>query len=89
LKIKKAREDLQAKLETLTPREIEILQHVVNGLCSSQIAYQFSRSEKTIKLHRAHIMKKLAFESAHELVQQMIKLQFDLDHIAESCVAVQ
>lgn len=87
LKIKVAREDLQVKLESLTPREVETLQHVVNGLSSSQIAYQFSRSEKTVKLHRAHIMKKLAFESAHELVQQLIKLKFDLDDIAQSCIA--
>jgi FixJ family two-component response regulator len=76
-----ARNQLQSRIDSLTPREKEILQLVVNGMSSSQIAYKLVRSEKTVKLHRAHIMKKLDCDSAHELVHRMIKLQFDLDRI--------
>ena len=83
LAYEKARSDLKNRINDLTPREMEILQLVVNGLSSSQIAYQLVRSEKTVKLHRAHIMKKLDCDSAHELLHRMIKLQFDLDHIQE------
>lgn len=83
LEYEKARTDLKNRIGDLTPREKEILQLVVNGLSSSQIAYKLVRSEKTVKLHRAHIMKKLACESAHELVHRMIKLEFDLDRIEE------
>ncbi|HAI11815.1 MAG TPA: hypothetical protein DCM28_08925 [Phycisphaerales bacterium] len=81
LKHQKAKDDLKNRLDDLTPREKEILQLVVNGLSSSQIAYKLVRSEKTVKLHRAHIMKKLACDSAHELVHRMIKLEFDLDDL--------
>ncbi|MFG0251157.1 MAG: response regulator transcription factor [Phycisphaeraceae bacterium JB051] len=79
----KARDELLNRLGELTKREKQILQLVVNGLSSSQIAYQLVRSEKTVKLHRAHIMKKLRCDSAHELVHRMIKLEFDLNHINE------
>lgn len=79
-----AHEDLKSRIEELTPREKEILQLVVDGMSSSQIAFKLVRSEKTVKLHRAHIMKKLDCDSAHELVHRMIKLQFDLDRIAQS-----
>jgi FixJ family two-component response regulator len=79
-----ARHDLVSRLNELTKREKEILQLVVNGLSSSQIAYKLVRSEKTVKLHRAHIMKKLKCDSAHELVHRMIKLEFDLDRIGDN-----
>ncbi len=83
IKHDKARDELLNRLGELTKREKEILQLVVNGLSSSQIAYKLVRSEKTVKLHRAHIMKKLKCDSAHELVHRMIKLEFDLNHIDE------
>lgn len=83
IKFQWTRNELRSRIHSLTPREKEILQLVVDGLSSSQIAYKLVRSEKTIKLHRAHIMKKLACDSAHELVNRMIKLQFDLDRIEQ------
>lgn len=87
LKFTVSRNELLVRIQSLTPREKEILQLVINGMSSSQIAYKLIRSEKTVKLHRAHMMKKLAFDSAHELVQQLIKLKFNLDHIEQDLVS--
>ena len=55
--------------ETLTPREREVLAHVVSGALNKQIAGALGTSEKTIKVHRARIMDKMGVESLAELVR--------------------
>ena len=47
--------DLRERFETLTPREREILIHVVRGRVSKQIAADFGISETTVKLHRSNL----------------------------------
>ena len=44
---------IRAKIATLTPREREVLTHVVAGKLNKQIAYDLGTVEKTIKVHRA------------------------------------
>lgn len=55
--------------ETLTPREREVLSHVVSGALNKQIAGALGTSEKTIKVHRARIMDKMGAESLADLVR--------------------
>jgi FixJ family two-component response regulator len=56
-------------LDLLTPREFEVMQLVVTGMLNKQIAGELSATEKTIKVHRGRVMKKLGIASVAELVR--------------------
>ena len=62
--------DLQALLETLTPREREILALVSSGLMNKQVAAELGLAEITVKIHRGHIMKKMGAKSLADLVRK-------------------
>jgi FixJ family two-component response regulator len=61
--------DIRRRLETLTPRELEVLRLVITGMLNKQIAYQLGTVEKTIKVHRARVMEKMEVQSLAELVR--------------------
>jgi FixJ family two-component response regulator len=61
---------LQSLLDTLTPREREILALVSSGLLNKQIAAELGLAEITVKIHRGHIMKKMAAKSLADLVRK-------------------
>jgi FixJ family two-component response regulator len=67
-------EALRERYERLTPREREVLPLVVAGLLNKQIAGELAASERTVKFHRAHIMKKMQAESLAELVRMVERL---------------
>ena len=56
-------------LDLLTPREFEVMQFVVTGMLNKQIASELGTAEKTIKVHRGRVMKKLGIASVAELVR--------------------
>jgi FixJ family two-component response regulator len=60
---------LRQRLASLTPREREVLAHVVAGRLNKQIAADLGTGEKTIKVHRARIMEKTSAHSLAELVR--------------------
>ena len=62
-------DDIHERLATLTPREREVLIHVVSGQLNKQIAYDLGTVEKTIKVHRARVMEKMKVGSVAELVR--------------------
>jgi FixJ family two-component response regulator len=64
-----ASRELTARYESLTPREQEVLAHVLSGKLNKQIAYDLGTAERTIKAHRASIMEKLRVQSVAELVR--------------------
>lgn len=53
----------------LTPREREVLRHVLAGRLNKQIAAELGIVEKTIKVHRARVMHKLGVRSVADLVR--------------------
>ncbi len=57
------------RLATLTPREREVLEHVVTGELNKQIGAELGTTEKTIKVHRARVMQKMGAHSLAELVR--------------------
>jgi FixJ family two-component response regulator len=59
--------DAQARLDTLTPRELEVLRCILDGAINKKIAKDLSISEKTVKAHRAKVMAKMAASTAAEL----------------------
>jgi FixJ family two-component response regulator len=62
-------EALRARMAALTPREREVLQHVVQGKLNKQIAFNLGIHERTVKLHRTSIMTKLGVYSTAELTK--------------------
>ena len=61
---------LQTLLETLTPREREVLALVSSGLMNKQVAAELGLAEITVKLHRGHIMRKMEARSLADLVRK-------------------
>jgi len=56
------------RVETLTPREREVLREVAKGHLNKQIAFNLDISEVTVKLHRGNVMRKMHAASIGELV---------------------
>jgi FixJ family two-component response regulator len=57
------------RLETLTPRERQVLHEVARGRLNKQIAYDLGISEVTVKLHRGNVMRKMQAASIGELIR--------------------
>jgi FixJ family two-component response regulator len=60
---------LRERLESLTPREREVLPLVVSGFLNKQIAGKIGTSETTVKVHRSQLMRKMGADSLAELVR--------------------
>ncbi|WP_026926776.1 response regulator transcription factor [Granulicoccus phenolivorans] len=67
------RAEIQARLDSLTPREKEILNLVVEGLPSQNIARRLGMSVKTVDVHRARIKQKTDAESINTLVRDVLR----------------
>jgi len=63
--------DVERRLGTLTEREREILEHVLEGRLNKQIAADLGIAEKTVKVHRARAMEKMGARSVAAIVRMM------------------
>jgi two-component system response regulator FixJ len=61
--------ELRARFAALTDRELEVLRHVVRGQMNKQIAAELGINERTVKLHRTNITRKLRAPSVAELTR--------------------
>lgn len=70
-------EILQVKkqISSLTKREKMVMDLVVEGLANKSIADKLSLSQRTVELHRAHVMEKMASNSVAQLVKKVLKAQ--------------
>jgi FixJ family two-component response regulator len=67
--------ELEERYSSLTPREREVMLHVVRGLLNKQIAAELGTSEVTVKLQRSQVMQKMQAGSVAELVRMDGKLE--------------
>lgn len=67
-------DQLQRNLNKLTPREREVMEHVISGKLNKQIASVLGTGEQTIKIHRMRMMEKMALKSVAELVRAAERL---------------
>ena len=66
------REDLallRRRVESLTARERDVFDRVAAGLANKQIAHELGVSQRTVEIHRAHVMEKLAAKNLAQLVR--------------------
>jgi RNA polymerase sigma factor (sigma-70 family) len=72
------RRNLEKKFESLAPRQREVFRRVVAGMLNKQIAFELGIAEKTVKIHRARVMKKMQAKSLAELMHlaERLKLPF-------------
>ncbi len=60
---------VRERYESLTPREVEVMAMVVRGCANKVIAMDLGVSQRTVELHRARVMQKMAARSLAELVR--------------------
>lgn len=65
--------DLGSPVDTLSDRELEVLQHFGAEKSTREVADTLHLSVKTIETHRAHIKEKLGFKTADEMVKFAIE----------------
>jgi FixJ family two-component response regulator len=61
--------EIEERLATLTPREREVMTHVIAGKQNKRIAADLGTTEKTIKVHRGRLMAKMRVQSVAQLVR--------------------
>lgn len=66
------RREFARRLETLTPRECEVLEWVVAGQTNKEIARTLGGSHRTIEIHRSRIMEKTAAQSLADLIRMCL-----------------
>ena len=81
--VQKAKPDMECrkKLETLTPRETDVLRCVVAGQQNKLIAHSLGISQKTVELHRARVMDKTGSRSVSQLIQTALRGGLEMDGV--------
>jgi DNA-binding NarL/FixJ family response regulator len=69
--------DLTARLATLTPQQVRVLQMLRQGLLNKQIAFDLGVGETTVKAHVSEILRKLKVSSRTQAVIEAARIDFD------------
>jgi len=73
-------EEVRKRVDSLTLREREVMALVVTGMLNKQVGAQLGVSEKTVKVHRARMMRKMGANSLAELVRMSQKTLDEKEH---------
>jgi FixJ family two-component response regulator len=65
-------EEVRERVQSLTPREREIARRLIDGQPNKVVALELDISQRTVELHRAHIMEKMQARSLAHLVRQFV-----------------
>jgi len=71
----KEHERIRARLESLTPREREVLDLMTRGKPNKVMAGDLGLSSRTVEIHRAHVMEKMGTSSVAQLVRLMMEVE--------------
>lgn len=66
---------VRARIDTLTPREQEVFERVSAGQANKVIAIDLGISERTVEIHRSHVMQKTAARTLADLVRLKIEVE--------------
>ena len=69
------REEISSRVDSLTPRERQVLARVVQGPANKVIAMDLDVSQRTVEIHRARVMEKMRARSLAQLVRMMSRLE--------------
>lgn len=67
------RRKILSRIDSLTPREREVMDMVVNGKANKVIAIDLGLSQRTVEIHRARVMRKMNADSVSQLVQMVMR----------------
>ncbi len=65
-------DSIRGRLATLTPREQQVMEMIVDGKANKVIAFDLNLSQRTVEIHRAHVMEKMQTKSLAELVRMVM-----------------
>ena len=69
------RDSIRERFATLSAREVQVLQAMVDGRLNKQIAHDLAISQRTVEVHRANVMEKMKARSLADLVRTAIRLE--------------
>ena len=69
-----SRQEIQSRINSLTPREQEVMRQIITGNLNKQIASVLGTAEKTIRKHRSRVMRKMRISSVADLVRMLEKV---------------
>jgi len=67
--------EIQQRLDSLTPREREVMKLVVSGLRNKMIAAELDVSQSTVEAHRARVMEKMHARTLSDLMRMVLSLE--------------
>lgn len=69
-----SRQEIHSRINSLTPREQEVMRQIITGKLNKQIASALGTAEKTIRKHRSRVMRKMRISSVADLVRMLQKV---------------
>lgn len=69
------RETIRQRLDSLTPRETQVLDMILEGNANKVVALELNLSQRTVEIHRARVMDKMQTRSLAELVRMVIAVR--------------
>jgi two-component system, LuxR family, response regulator FixJ len=70
-----SRERIRARIDSLTPREREVLKLITDGKANKVIAAELQLSQRTVEIHRGHVMEKMEANSLAHLVRMVMEAE--------------
>lgn len=68
------KEEIQMRIDQLTPRERDVLDLIAEGELNKQIAHRLGIAQRTVEVHRANIMEKMNAKSAADLIRMVMTI---------------